>query len=194
MNDQPTRPDDNEPQRDAAAELESAAHPPASQLDPAAEEELWEGRPSWRSAYPTLALWLIVTLIATIALGVLIRKSAVTLSTLGVCGALLVVVAGRAAWGVWHLSYRITTQRLFVRRGILSRTVDQTELLRVDDVRTRQSLVERILGIGQVEVLSSDRSDDELVLRSIENPEAVAEHIRRHTRSLQRRTLFMEQL
>jgi hypothetical protein len=72
--------------------------------------------------------------------------------------------------------------------------VDQTELLRVDDVKMRQSLLQRILNIGNIEVISSDRTDEHLQITNVAEPAQVTEHIRRHTRMLQRRTLFMEQL
>ena len=35
---------------------------PDSQLDPRNEEDLWEGRASWKSIYPSLLLWLLITL------------------------------------------------------------------------------------------------------------------------------------
>jgi len=183
--------------RDAADHLaepgqSSAASP--SQLDPATEEDLWSGRASWKSIIPTLLLWLVVTLIVTIGIQVIFHRAPATLTALALCVALLLFLLARAAWRIWSRSYRLTTQRLFIRRGILTQTVDQTELLRIDDVRMRQTLIQRLLGIGQVEVISSDRSDSALVLRDILTPETVSEHIRRHTRTLQRRTLFMEQL
>jgi uncharacterized membrane protein YdbT with pleckstrin-like domain len=164
------------------------------QLDPASEENLWSGRASWKSIIPTLLIWVVVTLVVAIGLQLIFHSVPATLTGLGLCGVLLLLLLARAAWQIWSMSYRLTSQRLFVRRGILSQTVDQTELLRVDDVRVRQTIIQRMLGLGQVEVISSDRSDAKLVLRDILNPETVSEHVRRHTRTLQRRTLFMEQL
>ena len=204
MSDQPHETDDQRHRsgaesapRDAADHLaepgqSSAASP--SQLDPATEEDLWSGRASWKSIIPTLLLWLVVTLIVTIGIQVIFHQATATLIALALCGALLLFLLARTAWRIWSRSYRLTTQRLFIRRGILTQTVDQTELLRIDDVRMRQTLIQRLLGIGQVEVISSDRSDSALVLRDILTPEVVSEHIRRHTRTVQRRTLFMEQL
>ncbi len=162
-------------------------------LDPASEKDLWAGRISWKEAYPLLALWLLLTLGVVIAVGVL-QSWQYTWWILAVAGVLLVVMLGRHAWLVLSTHYKLTTQRLFIRRGVFSQTVDQTELLRVDDVKIKQSLIDRMLNIGTIEMISSDRTDTNLLIRDVESPETIAEHIRRHTRLLQRRTLFMEQL
>jgi len=175
-------------------DLRPAEHGEAEQLDPANEQDLWQGRQSMKTMYPTFVLWLFVALIG------------VGLATYQWGGAgfgwgsliaiiLLILLVMRTLWRIASTSYRITTQRLFIRRGILNQSVDQTELLRIDDVKMTQSLLERMLGIGSVEVSSSDRSDGFLKLRGIAEPATVAEHIRRHTRMVQgKRTLFMESL
>ena len=218
MSDQPKSPDAPLPKTDAAGHAEepksdppqdpAPASPPAaaervdpvlldaepdSQLDPRNEEDLWQGRASWKSIYASLLLWLLITLVVTLGIG-FISNWKYTNWALGVCGLYLLYLLGRHAYQVWSVSYKLSTQRLFIRRGILTQTVDQTELMRVDDVKITQTLIERLVGIGLVEVMASDRSDASLFIRSIADPEQVAEHIRRHTRMLQRRTLFMEQL
>jgi len=162
-------------------------------LDPVTERDLWHGRASWKGIYPPAILLLLA---AIVVCGVLLYygQSKWVVTALLTALALLLVLLARHAWHVWQTSYRITTQRLFIRRGILRQTVDQTELLRVDDVRMRQTLLQRALGIGDVDISSSDRSDAKVTLVGIDEPPIVAEHIRRHTRTVQKRTLFMEQL
>jgi membrane protein YdbS with pleckstrin-like domain len=164
-----------------------------SQLDPQNEKDLWTGRTSWKEVYPNLLLWLLVTAGVIIAVGA-IWTWQYSWWMLSVAAVLLVLMVGRHGYRVLSIHYKLTTQRLFIRRGIFSQTVDQTELLRVDDVKIKQSLIDRMLTIGTVEMISSDRTDANLFIRDVENPEAIAEFIRRHTRLLQRRTLFMEQL
>ncbi len=165
----------------------------AAQLDPAQEKDLWAGRASWKSLVPPLAGWLGLTLIAVLVLYAISQNWLIWWAWL--IGAVLTTTAiARHAWTIISMSYRITTQRIFVRRGVLTVTMDQTELLRVDDVKTRQTIIERMLGLGRVEVYSSDRSDSRLILADIDQPEQVAEFVRRNTRMAQKRTLFMEQL
>ena len=162
-------------------------------LDPATERDLWHGRASWKGIYPPAILLLLAAIVVS---GVLLYygQSKWVVTALLTALALLLVLLVRHAWRVWQTSYRITTQRLFIRRGILHQTVDQTELLRIDDVRMRQTLLQRALGIGDVDISSSDRSDAKVTLAGIDDPPVVTEHIRRHTRMVQKRTLFMEQL
>jgi membrane protein YdbS with pleckstrin-like domain len=167
---------------------------PQAGPEPGSEQDLWSGRASWKSLLPPASLGVVLILVVTIVVQLIFHRAAVTLTVLTACAVLLLLLLGRTTWRILSVSYRLTSQRLFVRRGILTQTVDQTELLRVDDVRVRQTIIQRMLGIGQVEVISSDRSDAELVLRDVLDPEAVSEHVRRHTRTVQRRTLFMEQL
>lgn len=188
-----------EPLDPAVAEADGDTTPihvePDSQLDPRNEGDLWQGRASWKSMYPALLLWLVITLVVSLGIGAISSwNRSYVLWALGACGIYLLYVLGRHAYGVWSVSYKLSTQRLFIRRGILTQTVDQTELMRIDDVKITQTLIERMLGIGAVEVTASDRSDKSLLIRSIEDPEGVAELIRRHTRMLQRRTVFTESL
>jgi membrane protein YdbS with pleckstrin-like domain len=175
----------------------AGGEPNPDDFDPKNERDLWAGRVSWKTLYPLLLLWLLIALVISIAPPLIWPEdwSYALLIGLGVSAALLIIILLRGAYRVFSQSYRITTQRLFIRRGILSQTVNQTELLRVDDVQLRQTLLDRMLNIGTVEIVSSDRTDANLVMAGLDNPAAVAEHIRRNTRMAQRsRTLFMEQL
>ena len=182
------------PQSDPDPHLRPADGDEAEQLDPANEKDLWQGRQSFKTMYPTFALWFFV---ASVSVGFATYQWGATALGWGALIAviLLILLVVRTLWRIASTSYRITTQRLFIRRGILTQSVDQTELLRVDDVKMTQTLLERMLGIGSVEVSSSDRSDSNLKLHGIAEPAAVTEHIRRHTRMVQgKRTLFMESL
>jgi membrane protein YdbS with pleckstrin-like domain len=74
--------------------------------------------------------------------------------------------------------YRLTTQRLFVRRGWLARHVDELELYRVKDVVVDQGILQRVLGYGTVTVLSDDDTAPEVDLVRISSPIKVKELIR----------------
>lgn len=86
------------------------------------------------------------------------------------------------------LRYWLTIDRLFIRRGLLSVTTDQTELIRVDDIRVRQGLLDRLFGIGNVEVIAnSDASDGDVTLIGVIDPMHVAELIRTGMQNARRR-------
>jgi membrane protein YdbS with pleckstrin-like domain len=84
-------------------------------------------------------------------------------------------------------SYRLTTQRLFVNRGWLTRHVDEMELYRVKDVVVDQGVLQRLLGYGTVTVLADDDTTPRLDLVSISSPIKTKEMIRIQYRAARRR-------
>jgi hypothetical protein len=89
--------------------------------------------------------------------------------------------------------YELTTERLRVIRGILSRSVDEIELTRVRDVMVEQSLTQRALGIGNVRLVTTDATSAELLLHDVEDPEQIKELVRQAVRE-QRHRLRVRQL
>lgn len=86
------------------------------------------------------------------------------------------------SWG-----YRLTTQRLFVRRGWLAKHVEEVELYRVKDVTVDQGFLQRLLGYGTITVFSDDESTPETDLIRISRPITVKEMIRTQYRAARRR-------
>lgn len=169
---------------------EKAANP---YRDPAFEKEVWTGRPAWRSSYGQWFLWAVLSLAGLYAMrryeaGETTRNVAWTL-----IGAAALFVLLRQAYASLSLHYRLTTQRLFIQRGILSRVTDQMELVRVDDVRVRQGIVDRLVNTGDVEIIGSDKTDDAVWLENVSAPSEVAESLRRNVRAARGKgTLFVE--
>lgn len=161
------------------------------------ETELWRGRRSWRSYGGSAVLWLIATIVVVwlwVRLGGNGRAWVGTIAWFVILGSAVGVVA-RAAYGVMSRSYRLTSQRLFIADGLLSRTTDQTELIRVDDVRVHQSVWDRVFGVGRVEVVSTDATQPNLHVDGIRDATQVAEHIRNNMRRLRgKRSLYVESL
>ncbi|UCE61613.1 MAG: PH domain-containing protein [Phycisphaerales bacterium] len=175
----------------------SAEKPPA---ESGVEVEVWTGRTHWKHFAGRIILWAA----ANVAFMLLVATAASRTEWLAFRGAswsavgVLVVsgllVLGRVAVTVLSRRYRITSQRLFIERGILRQTIDQTELVRVDDVRVHKTVLDRVFGLGSVEVVSTDASDKEVVLDGIADPDTVAEGVRTHMRALRRSSLFIENL
>lgn len=98
----------------------------------------------------------------------------------------LVVLVLLALWGGmllyylyqrYSIDYLLTNQRLIHRKGLFSRSTNRVEIIDIDDVRFEQNFVERLLGIGTIQLLSSDISDPKLIMRGIENVKDVAKQI-----------------
>lgn len=170
-----------------------------SPLDTGPEKDLWSGRTHWMHHAGRFSFWLVLTIAACVG-AVALNKSmqlgfagmalAVVLAALF----LLLVVCGKPILEIMGTHYRLTTQRLFIERGILSKTVDQTELLRVDDVRLHKTVIDRVFGLGSVAIVSTDATDREILISGIREADKVAEGIRVRMRRLRNKTLFVEQL
>jgi len=84
-------------------------------------------------------------------------------------------------------SYRLTTQRLFARRGWLAKHVNELELYRVKDVVVDQGILQRLLGYGTITVLSDDVSTPQMKLVRVSRPTKVKETIRTQYRAARQR-------
>lgn len=67
---------------------------------------------------------------------------------------------------VWYktasVQYRLTTQRLFLRTGLIAKQIEEVELFRVKDVTVTQNVMQRLLGVGTITVISTDDSHPKL--------------------------------
>jgi len=81
-------------------------------------------------------------------------------------------------------SYRLTNRRVFVSTGIIHRRRDMMELMRIKDVFTRQqSLMERLLGLGTVVVVPSEKEIPTFYLTGVDDPQEVMDLIWHHARA-----------
>jgi uncharacterized membrane protein YdbT with pleckstrin-like domain len=130
------------------------------------EEVVFEGHPSWRALLAfyigglagAAVIGLIVALIATTVTGVLV----------GAALAALVLLYGFVKR--MSTTYMVSTQRLYIRRGILSKRVQQTRVDRVQNVNTDQSLRERLLRVGTVDFDTAGTDDSEFRFVGISSP------------------------
>ena len=74
--------------------------------------------------------------------------------------------------------YKIDTRLIEREQGLLMKRVDSLDLARVKDVELTQSLVQRILNIGTIEVFSTDRLNPLLVIEALPNPRPIYEKLR----------------
>lgn len=92
------------------------------------------------------------------------------------------------------IKYRLTTDRFFVITGIISRAVDELELIRVNDVLMKQGVWERIIGVGTVTIISNDETTPEVRMQWISDPEHVKEEIRNAASKKRGKGLYMEHI
>ena len=69
--------------------------------------------------------------------------------------------------------YTLTDQRLKFTRGVLSKVTEDLELYRVRDTKFSQGVFERMVGLGNIELLSTDETSPTIHLRYIADAEGV---------------------
>jgi hypothetical protein len=75
--------------------------------------------------------------------------------------------------------YLITSERVRIIRGLLGKDREDIELIRIQDLDQSQSISERMLGIGDISIQTSDASAPAIVLRNVSQPQEVHEILRR---------------
>lgn len=75
--------------------------------------------------------------------------------------------------------YELTTQRLRIIRGIAGQTIEEVELVRVRDSTVKQSMLERMFHIGDVEIVSTDARQPTKRFFNVRDPIEVRELIRK---------------
>ncbi len=139
------------------------------------EAVIFEGRPSWRSILGFYVLGLLAAA-AAFAIGLLAADAGIGAAAGGAVFAIVLI------WG-WlkrvATRYAITNRRLHIRRGILSRNIEETRLDRVQDVRVKQGLGQRLLGVGTVDFGTSAESGAGFRFEGIADPDHVARQIDR---------------
>jgi uncharacterized membrane protein YdbT with pleckstrin-like domain len=142
------------------------------------EQIVFEGHPSWRGllsfylggVFGALVIAVIVALVGSVAVAVLVAIVLIAL-------VLLFGLIKRSA-----IDYTISTQRLYIRTGILSKRVQQTRIDRVQNVNTSQSIRQRLLRVGTVDFDTAGSDDSEFRFLGIDRPERVVAAVDRAQR------------
>lgn len=183
-----------EPIKGHTATPERGHHP---HLQP--EKDLWAGRMHWHNAWGRVLTWVLINIGFIVVAWKAPKPEWLTVSRLNwtllaLFGVTTVFLIGGVVIRILQTRYRLTTQRLFIERGILNRTLDQVELIRVDDVRMQQSFIQRLLNVGAVLMMTTDVTDKLITIEGIKEPIRVAEIVRQQMRTLRSRSLYVENL
>ena len=133
------------------------------------EQIVFEGHPSWRAVLSfyiggvagAFVIALIVFFVASTFLAVLAFAVLVAL-------VVLVGMIKRTA-----TDYMVSNQRLYIRRGILAKKVQQTRIDRVQNVNTEQRFRDRLLRVGTVDFDTAGSDDSEFRFVGISEPARV---------------------
>jgi len=87
---------------------------------------------------------------------------------------------------VRSIRFRIANYRIDYERGVFSKDIDTLELWHVEDLQFHQSLLDRIMGIGEITVVSHDESTPRLRLRALPHPRSIFETLKQRIISVKR--------
>jgi len=140
-----------------------------------AERELFSGRPAMLYSVSQLTPYLL-GLVVAVVLGLTLESGAlialVSLVVWGAAVSLFYYVKSRSTF------YRITTQRIKLERGLLSKIQESLELFRVDHFEFRRPLGMRLLGQSSLHLFSSDAELSAFSIYAVPNLDALAEKLR----------------
>jgi uncharacterized membrane protein YdbT with pleckstrin-like domain len=130
------------------------------------EQVIFEGHPSWRAI---LGFYLKGVLVAVI-LGVIAKlvgsdTTAFLVILIILALTLLIGFVKRVA-----TTYTITDRRLNIKRGIVSKEVQETRLERVQNVNYRQSVYQRLMQIGDVDFDTAASDDYNFIFSGVADP------------------------
>jgi hypothetical protein len=74
--------------------------------------------------------------------------------------------------------YKLTSQRLIISTGIFNRKMESLELYRVKDIRYDARFFQRLVGIGTIFLVSSDRSTQGISLKGFRDSQQKFNQIR----------------
>ncbi|MGH2905669.1 MAG: PH domain-containing protein [Solirubrobacterales bacterium] len=144
------------------------------------ETVIWEGHPTWRAMLAFHIKGFAIAIAAALLL-VAIRWIGADISTFMIV-LLVLIIVGVTILSGWIMrfftEYAITTKRLHIRRGILSKTESSTNVDRIQNITTFQSPVERILRCGTIDFDTAGDSDtDQFSFIGVNNPQDLRERI-----------------
>jgi uncharacterized membrane protein YdbT with pleckstrin-like domain len=174
---------------------------PAAATAPAvAEETLWRGSPSWRVLLGKIILIVLTAILIPVAAGFIAKQTndmdmADRITKIG-----WLITAIAVFWQIvtflivivrlQSTIYTITNQRVMIERGMLSKSLNEIDLRYIDDTQFFQSFAGRLLGIGNVTLISSDKAFPTTVLQAIARPRDIREMIRARAYQISQRQLF----
>jgi uncharacterized membrane protein YdbT with pleckstrin-like domain len=133
------------------------------------ESIIYEGHPSWRSILGYYIRGFLIALVIG-AIGYALDGTGLGLGFWLLVFA-IVLVAGFIRR--FATVYTITSQRLRIKHGIIARHVQQTDIERVQNVNTNQSVIERMLQVGTVDFDTAGTGDSDFKFAGVEDPQEV---------------------
>ena len=150
---------------------------PAPPAEAGQEQPVWQGSPS---QIINLPVYLLCGLAVGACLGVAVVLTGPAAWAVG-GGAAIPLVLGIVRWIQTRCRrYELTTQRLLLSQGVLSRRTDEVELYRVKDYALVEPLALRLFGLGNIVVTTTDDTNLTVTLRAVPAARQLRDQMRQH--------------
>jgi uncharacterized membrane protein YdbT with pleckstrin-like domain len=147
--------------------------PPVSLNLSPGERVIFEGHPSWRAILgfylKGIGVAIVLGVIAKLVDG---NGTAFLVILVVIAATVLVGFVKRVA-----TTYTITDRRLNIKRGIVSREIQETRLERVQNVNYSQSVFQRLMQIGDVDFDTAATDDYNFVFAGVADPGEVVHRV-----------------
>jgi membrane protein YdbS with pleckstrin-like domain len=167
---------------------------------------LFAGRPSLWGMAPAIVKGVVVLAIAWLLMRLPLEAYAVRLLDLkltptqalaivryrmlasGAICAIVVLILLLKAFKLKMIYYEVSADRIEWSRGILDRRVDNVDMFRVVDLKMRRSLLDCILGVGTIELITTDKTDPEFEFEKIQDCRYLYDIIKKASLEADRKT------
>jgi uncharacterized membrane protein YdbT with pleckstrin-like domain len=130
------------------------------------EQVIFEGHPSWRAILAFYLKGILIAVVAGVIISFFASNSVVFLVVLAVIALTVLVGFVKRV----STTYTVTNRRLNIKRGIVSREIQETRLERVQNVNYRQSVIQRLLQVGDVDFDTAASDDYNFIFAGVDEP------------------------
>jgi uncharacterized membrane protein YdbT with pleckstrin-like domain len=145
----------------------------------AGERVIFEGHPSWRAILAFYLRGLLISIAAGVVVAIATRIGGDVNRGLVFAVVLVALVLTVLVGFIKRVTttYTITDRRLNIKRGIISREVQQTRLERVQNVNYNQTFFQRLLQVGDVDFDTAGSGDYDFSFDGVADPEVVVKKV-----------------
>lgn len=156
------------------------------------EKTLWSGSPSWLLYLGTVIFWIVASIILpTIIISLWTggnQKNNLDTFFWVILSASIIIPFGIVFFKILDtrfINYTLTSERLIIKKGVLTRTTDEIELYRIKDIQLVEPFLQRLVGLSVIEITSSDRSNPNISLEGIRNGDEILKQHEKSSRTIE---------
>jgi uncharacterized membrane protein YdbT with pleckstrin-like domain len=149
------------------------------------ETPIWHGTPS---QWTNFGVYVVCLLLAAGVIAAYFLVNPATPEPFLLLGLVVPVLWGLGRWiGTRCHRYEITSERIKITTGLLSRRTSELELYRVRDYSVVEPFWLRLVGCGHIVLATSDRTNPQVVLHAVPHAAKLKDQIRAHTERMRQR-------